>query len=790
MSLLYPVSFYFIYRRDPEDHLFELFLASCFFFPKTVVLLLYSFVGFEEKRFAIYLLLVLLYSISLFYSSLHIRSKQIREYHLPFAMIFLFFLLYPLDSLSGNLLVHLFSFIIVPMSLVTIYNFMKSKRYSFFTHVYMAVFVFLAAVLNLAPLFLILKGFPLLYYFVGSNTIIICAIISALLDITYKSNQLLVQTKNANKEPFFIYNATVGKMVLWNDAFANHSSLTADRINNIKIMGIEERENNPVIIETSDNRALLFSLTLWKIESKSGHRFFIGREISGGDAENDFFNNLYKFTDSGVIVYDAIDEGRDFLIYDVNPMAEDLLGRSRKEIIGMRLSDLIPTSLINGLMDSLARSYRTKEKLIVSIKDYKDGQVEFWMENRIFPIPSGRIVAVFNNQTEKYQLQEQINQLEKMEQLGLLTGGVAHDFNNQLAIILGYSDLIKSGTSDETILKYLENINRSVLHSRELTSKLLSYSRQGNGQLEEHCINNIVNEFVSVIKHTFDKRIEIEFTDSCPESFILANDNLLQNVLLNLAINARDAMDNRGKLKISLSADHMKAGDFPQGYEDLDSGFYALISIEDNGCGMDKALMDKIFQPLFTTKDSGKGTGMGLSLVLDYIDLHKGAISLASEIDRGTEFTIYLPIVSNLESVEEKAAESSGDDLDAHVLIVDDEESILLTMSHILKEFSCEVTTCGNSEESVGIFKEMNVKPDLVILDYNMPGISGSEVFRQLKEIDDSIKVIFMSGYINGDEQKRLLEEGVSRIMIKPVRISLLISSIREVLDGDKMVLS
>ena len=266
------------------------------------------------------------------------------------------------------------------------------------------------------------------------------------------------------------------------------------------------------------------------------------------------------------------------------------------------------------------------------------------------------------------------SQLQKLQALGQLTSGVSHDFNNQLNGILGYVALMKTMTNDDTLLRYMDGIERSVRHSTELTRQLLAFSHKPENKRMNFDLVQIVKDTVNMLKHTVDRRIKIELNIEPDEYFVLGNESQLNNAILNLCINARDAIKGQGTIELTLM--HRQLEEVPNNLLNttITPNDYAVLEIKDTGSGIEPSLMSKIFKPFFTTKDVGKGTGMGLASVVDTIRSHSGAIELDSVVGKGTTFTLYLPINHGIEEFvnEESVPRGVG-----KILVIDDELSNL-----------------------------------------------------------------------------------------------------------------
>ncbi|MDF1554802.1 MAG: response regulator [Deferrisomatales bacterium] len=386
------------------------------------------------------------------------------------------------------------------------------------------------------------------------------------------------------------------------------------------------------------------------------------------------------------------------------------------------------------------------------------------------------VVLVFRDITEEQRLQEQVLHSQKMDSIGQLAGGVAHDFNNVLSGIMGAAELLlqQVPSTDAASRSYLEMILGSTERAAELTQKLLAFSRKGKLLSRGVDLNHVVREVVALLEHTIDPRIEIHQNLAPGPMPILGDPAQLQNALLNLAVNARDAMPAGGSLTLSTSITVLDEEYCRRQGDDLSAGEYVEVGVADTGAGIAPALQARIFEPFFTTKDPGKGTGLGLAAVYGTVKEHRGSIHVYSEPDRGTLFKLYLPVnrgaaLAALEREEQRPVRGSG-----RVLVVDDEEVIRATAAGILQGLGYEVFTAADGEECVALYRSLNGTVDLVVLDLVMPRISGHEAFLQLRTIDPEAHVLIASGFSLAGEAQSLLAQGAVGFLQKPYRAAML----------------
>jgi two-component system, cell cycle sensor histidine kinase and response regulator CckA len=384
---------------------------------------------------------------------------------------------------------------------------------------------------------------------------------------------------------------------------------------------------------------------------------------------------------------------------------------------------------------------------------------------------------------EKKQLQEEINHYQKLDALGKLAGGVAHDFNNSLQAIMGGAEMLTLGTPGKLkVKKIAENILNVCEQSTSLTEKLLTFARKGIITSETINLNHLLLGLDEILRHTFDKRIIIRTTATAGSAMIKGDFHQIQNALMNLAFNSRDALASGGEIKIStlnvdLSKDHQT-----QFSEDITPGRYIELTVSDNGSGIAPEYLKHVFEPFFTTKGKTKGTGLGLAMVYGCVKQHEGYIKVDSKIDRGTTFQLYFPLQKDTHAVEPEAPvkgprfkRSHG-----HILIIDDEKSILHNTSQILKKHGFHCDTFDNPIEAMNFFDRNHKKIDLILVDMMMPDMNGYQCFRNFRKTDPSIRVILMTGYSLQKEVRAMIGEGLNGLLRKPFQSGELLQKISE----------
>lgn len=404
-----------------------------------------------------------------------------------------------------------------------------------------------------------------------------------------------------------------------------------------------------------------------------------------------------------------------------------------------------------------------------------------------------RIDGIFQDITErkhaeeeKYALERQLRQAQKMEAMGNLAGGIAHDFNNLLQAISGYLELLLlKKSADDPDFKYLSEIKRASERATEIARRLLTFSRKIESKSKLVDLNDIIQNSLKIINATFPKMISIETKLSSTIPKIYTDPTQMEQVLLNLAGNSRDAMVDGGQLLIETET--ITLGDlFQSTHLDVEPGSYVLLSVTDSGSGMDKETLQHIFEPFFTTKEVGKGTGLGLSIVYGIIKSFKGHVTCYSEPSVGTTFKIYLPAAGEQRDAPEEVqlpqniSPLRGKET---ILIVDDEEMIRDIANDMLSTFGYTVLQADSGEKALAIYEREISNIDLVILDLGMPGIGGEKCLYAMIERNPNLKIIVASGYAAHKFAQNPLKFGAMKFICKPYQLDEMLQSVRDVLD-------
>ena len=469
----------------------------------------------------------------------------------------------------------------------------------------------------------------------------------------------------------------------------------------------------------------------------------------------------------------------------VNPRTEDMLGYAPGELIGRHWTEIVPPSYRQKVSEELSKRPRGIASRYEAALLTKDGREIPVLISARPQFVTGQYVgtlAVFTDITERKQLEEQLRRSQKMEALGTLAGGIAHDFNNILGGILGYASFIRAQmAADDPFRSDVETIIHSAQRAAELTNQLLAFARGSRPETRPVDLRETVQEVVRLLGRTIDRSIMIEPRVNGELSAVEGDPAQLQQMLLNLCLNARDAMPAGGLLTIEARNVILDAGRAPP---DLKPGNYVLLSVSDTGVGMDVETQAHLFEPFFTTKreQGGRHSGLGLAMVYSIVRNHGGIIRVDSELGEGSTFRVYLPVSTRPATPPNPPVKSLAGGTET-ILVVDDEGVIRDVARRILCAAGYTVLTAENGVQAIELFRRRHEEIDLVILDMIMPEMSGEETFARLREIDPQVRTLLSSGYSQEGRAENILKAGVRGFLQKPYTIEDVLHEVRAVLD-------
>lgn len=472
----------------------------------------------------------------------------------------------------------------------------------------------------------------------------------------------------------------------------------------------------------------------------------------------------------------------DFKFVKINGAYEHMFNVKRKDVAGNCVLDVFP-EVDPSWNDFYLKVFKSGEH---QIKERYNGPMDKYLFTTCFkPEQDENYICVTHlDLTEQRKAEVELRHAEKLNAVGQLAGGVAHDFNNQLTGILGYASLILQKPDGKKTGEFAEQILKAAERSADLTQKLLAFSRKGKMSNESLDVNDDIVEVAQLLKHSIDKKIKLELTLSEEPCTIRGDSGQIQNALLNLCLNARDAMKGGGVLKIATGGVFLDAKSPVLKSFDLPTGKYVKVEVSDTGRGIPSSVLDRIFEPFFTTKEQDGGVGMGLAAVFGTVRAHSGAITVNSIEKKGSVFTLYFPCNKNSNKKIEKSSVSTIALENLNVMVIDDENIVRSIIVEMLKLQKAKVIECPGYKEALEIYREKHNKIDLVFLDMIMPEKNGLETFRELKKINSKIKAIVLSGYTMNDEISQTLKEGAVGYVQKPVSMKVLTAAMKDALSA------
>ena len=538
-------------------------------------------------------------------------------------------------------------------------------------------------------------------------------------------------------------------------------------------------------IELADGRVFdRYSAPVLGLEGKYYGRIWAFRDVTERKRDQERIAEqaaLLDKTHDAVLVRDL--EGN-LLFW--NQGAERMYGHTRDEVIGRNVGALLytdPKKFTEPNRRAISEGEWTGE-----LQHLTKGRGEITVECRwtLVRDNEGRpksVLAINTDITEKKKVEAQFMRAQRMESIGTLAGGVAHDLNNILAPIMMSIDILKPLSSDPRAVKILETIEVSAKRGADIVRQVLSFARGLEGQRIEVQPKDLVRDLESIIKDTFPKDIRLQFSVPAETWPILGDPTQIHQILLNLCVNARDAMPNGGSLNIS-AQNSVLDNQYAAMNIQAKPGRYVNISVTDSGTGMPAELIDKIFEPFFTTKDPTKGTGLGLSTVMAIVKSHDGIINVYSEPGHGTTFQIYLPAIDAAGGQKEKLDEREmprghGET----VLVIDDEASILTITGQTLEAFGYRVLKAIDGADALSVYVQHRQEVAVVLTDMMMPVMDGPATIHALLRINPAVKIIAASGLNANGGVARAAGVGVKHFLTKPYTASAMLKMLRDVLD-------
>jgi PAS domain S-box-containing protein len=480
------------------------------------------------------------------------------------------------------------------------------------------------------------------------------------------------------------------------------------------------------------------------------------------------------------------------VIVSWNQAAQHLFGYSKQEILGKPVTLLMPERYRHAHEEGLAHAHATGEFHLVGktreLCGLRKDFTEFPLEVSLSHWQAGDesfFTAIARDITVRKTMEEELRQAQKMEGIGRLAGGIAHDFNNLMTVINGYCDmLLRQGIPLDRWQRSIQEIKQAGERAAGLTRQLLAFSRKQMLQPKVLDLNVVIRNMEAMLRRLIREDIELDIRLAVGLWLVKADPGQLEQVLMNLVVNARDAMPRGGQLTIKTANVELDQF-YAARHRGVKPGAYVTVSVSDTGCGMDEETRSRIFEPFFTTKEPGKGTGLGLSTVYGIVRQSGGYISVFSEPDHGATFTMHLPPVLGESRTPTVSVDSGSDHRGTEtILLVEDEPAVRTLARSILEEQGYRVIEASHGEEALLLSKQHNGSIHLLVTDVVMPGPSGPQVAQRLTRHHPRLKVLYMSGYTDDAIGRHgVLTDGTSFIG-KPFNSAALARKVRKVLDA------
>jgi two-component system, cell cycle sensor histidine kinase and response regulator CckA len=465
--------------------------------------------------------------------------------------------------------------------------------------------------------------------------------------------------------------------------------------------------------------------------------------------------------------------------------AEEMIGRTDEDIFPREVADRVRAADANVLATGEAQTY---EDVIAEPNTGKS--VTLLTTKGLYRDRTGRVAGVFGlarDITRHRQLEMELRQAQKMEAVGRLAGGIAHDFNNLLSIIMSYAGMLSAdGPDSVSDPRDINEIMQAANRAAGLTRQLLAFSRQQVLEPRLLDLNELVTGVQKMLQRIIGEDIK-SVTELAPElGHVRADPGQLEQVMLNLAVNARDAMPTGGVLRVTTQPITLDAAQ-AAGHPDMVPGRYVVLTVSDTGIGMDETTRARIFEPFFTTKEKGKGTGLGLSTVYGIVHQSGGFITVDSHVGRGTTFQVFFPFVSETSST--RVATPVGSQLVSAghetILLIEDEDTLRRVAGHVLERGGYTLLTASNGAEAMVLAAQHTGRIDLIVTDVVMPGLNGREVVERLAPMHPEAKVLFISGYTDDTVLRLGILESNTPFMQKPFSALALARKVQELLRSD-----
>ncbi len=489
---------------------------------------------------------------------------------------------------------------------------------------------------------------------------------------------------------------------------------------------------------------------------------------------------------SGIAVYERCEQDDDFIIKSINPAGLAQAQSTLEEVAGKKVTDVFPGVVEMGLFGVFQRVWQTGKPEHLPVTTYADERIFQWAENYVYKLPAGEVVAVYEDITEKKKLEQELFQAQKMEAIGTLAGGIAHDFNNILAAILGYAEMARMNLPDSSgTAKDIDEVITAGNRAADLVKQILTFSRKEQKKQQPLQISLMVKEAVKMMRSSLPATIEMETSIDQRVGMVMADPTSIHQLVVNLCTNASHAIGNdMGKMKVALHSIELgeeQLADKPV----INAGSFVVLTVKDSGEGMDEKTKAQIFEPYFTTKEPGKGTGLGLAVIHGIVEQCNGFIEVESSPGQGSEFLVFLPVID--EAIDKVSTGKEITPLPSgreKILLVDDEPAITQIGQAVLTGLGYDVTAETKSGIALEKFQAAPESFDLVITDQTMPDLTGIDLAKAMLKLRPDLPIILCTGYSSAITEEEVYAIGIKFFASKPLSKRTLAGLVRQALDG------